>query len=65
MIKFDFNNMIDKFIDKENFNNLVSRKEEVYSKFNEAYMTGWTQKIEKKEISNEITKKIEVQMNFY
>ena len=31
MIKFDFNTMVDSFIDKENFNNLMARKEEVYS----------------------------------
>ena len=53
MIKFDFNNMVDGFIDKNSFNNLMSRKEEVYSKFSEAYMTGWTKKIEPTEV-NEI-----------
>ena len=53
MIKFDFNTMVDSFIDKENYSSLISRKEEVYSKFNEAYMTGWTKPIEVDEL-NEI-----------
>ena len=53
MIKFDFNTMVDSFIDKDNFNNLMSRKDEVYSKFSEAYMTGWTKPIEVDEL-NEI-----------
>ena len=53
MIKFDFNTMVDSFIDKENFNNLMARKEEVYSKFKDAYMTGWTKPIEVEEL-NEI-----------
>ena len=29
MIKFDFNTMVDSFIDKENYSSLISRKEEV------------------------------------
>ena len=53
MIKFDFNTMVDSFIDKDNFNSLMSRKDEVYSKFNEAYMTGWIKPIEVEEL-NEI-----------
>ena len=53
MIKFDFNTMVDSFIDKDNYNNLMSRKDEVYSKFSEAYMTGWTKAIEVDEL-NEI-----------
>ena len=40
MIKFDFTSM-------SNFNaNLLNRKEEVYNKFDEAYMTGWTKRID-------------------
>ena len=53
MIKFDFNTMVDSFIDKENYNSLISRKDEVYSKFNDAYMTGWTKPIDVDEL-NEI-----------
>ncbi len=40
MIKFDFTSM-------SNFNaDLLNRKEEVYNKFDEAYMTGWTKRID-------------------
>ena len=46
MIKFDFNSMVDSFIDKDNVNNLSLKKEEVYDKFNSSYMTGWTRKID-------------------
>ena len=55
MIKFDFNTMVDSFIDKDNYNSLLARKDEVYSKFNDAYMTGWTKQIEVDEL-NEILK---------
>ena len=51
MIKFDFNSMVDNFINKNNFNDLMSKKEEVYSKFSEAYMTGWTKRITDEEVS--------------
>ena len=50
MIKFDFNTMVDSFIDKEKVQSLVSRKEEVYNKFDNAYMTGWTKKIKDEEV---------------
>ena len=40
MIKFDFTSM-------SNFNaDLLKRKEEVYNKFDESYMTGWTKRID-------------------
>ena len=50
MIKFDFNSMVDSFIDKDNYNMLMDRKIEVYNKFSKEYMTGWTKKIDKEEV---------------
>lgn len=50
MITFDFNTMVDSFIDKEKVSGLLARKEEVFKKFNEAYMTGWTKKISDEEV---------------
>lgn len=50
MIKFDFNSMVDSFIDKDNYDMLMDRKIEVYNKFSKEYMTGWTKKIDKEEV---------------
>lgn len=50
MIKFDLNTMIDSFIDKENYDYLMSRKLEVYDRFSNEYMTGWKKKISSQEI---------------
>lgn len=50
MINFDFNTMVDKFIDSSEFEEMIARREEIYSKFDEAYMTGWTKKIDDKQI---------------
>ena len=46
MIKFDFNSMVDSFIDEDKVNSLCLRKEEIYNKFSYSYMTGWTRKID-------------------
>lgn len=46
MIKFDFNTYVDKFIDKEEYNRLLSRKDEIIEKFNQSDMIGWTDKID-------------------
>ena len=50
MVKFDFNTMVDNFIDKENYNKLMNRKLEVYNKFADEYMTGWTKKVSEEEV---------------
>lgn len=50
MIKFDFNTMVDSFIDRDNYDKLMSRKLEVYNKFVNEYMTGWTKRISNSEI---------------
>ena len=46
MIKFDFNTYVDKFIDEEQYNKLMSKKEDVISKFNKSNMIGWTEMID-------------------
>ena len=46
MIKFDFNTYVDSFLDKEKYNELMSKKEEVITKFNNSNMIGWTKIID-------------------
>ena len=49
MLKFDFNTYVKPLINENDYNNLLSRKEEILDKFNHSIMTGWT-----KEISSEL-----------
>lgn len=58
MIKFDFNTYVDKFIDKEKYNELLNKKNEVISKFNQSNMIGWTERIE-----DELVEKIKLTAN--
>ena len=58
MIDFNFDK-VNNFINKNNFNDLLMRKSEIYSKFNDAYMTGWIKRIS----DDEINKIIEVSRN--
>ena len=60
MIKFDFNSMVDNFINKDNYDKLMNRKIEVYNKFSKEYMTGWTKKISKDEVNKikEVAKEV-------
>ena len=60
MIKFDFDSMVNSFIDKDNFNKLMMKKTDVYDKFNSAYMTGWTKKISEEEVEKIINVSKEV-----
>ena len=53
MIKFDFSTYVDSFIKKEEFEELLNKKDSVFKKFNEDYMTGWT-----KPIDNNVIEKI-------
>ena len=46
MIKFDFNTYVDKFIDKDEYQKLMNRKEEVLQKFDSSDMIGWSERIE-------------------
>ena len=48
MIKYDFNTYVDKFIDKENYNLLMSKKEDIIDKLNHSEMTGWRKEIDSK-----------------
>ena len=46
MIKIDYSTYVDSFIKKDNFNKLYAQKEEIYQKFDNDFMTGWTKKID-------------------
>lgn len=46
MVKFDFDTYSKNYIDGEIFNKNFNRKEEVFSKFNNSEMIGWTRKID-------------------
>ena len=48
MIKFDFNTYVDKYIDINEYNSLLNKKEEVINKFNNYDMIGWTEQISDK-----------------
>ena len=48
MIKFDFNTYVDKFIDKEKYNQLMTKKEEIIDKLDHSNMTGWRDEIDPK-----------------
>lgn len=52
MLRFDFNTYVDKFIEKDDYNELLNQKEEIISKFNSASMIGWTKDFEKSEIED-------------
>ena len=47
MIKFDFKTYMDSFINKNTMKQLVERKEEVFNKFNNSSMIGWTKEFNK------------------
>lgn len=48
MIRFDFNTYVDKFIDKEKYNQLMTKKEEIIDKLDHSNMTGWRDEIDPK-----------------
>lgn len=48
MIRFDFNTYVDKFIDKEKYNQLMTKKEEIIDKLDHSNMTGWRDEIDSK-----------------
>ena len=45
MIKFDFNTYTNKFIDMDEYNKLLNKKEEVINKFNSYDMIGWKDRV--------------------
>ena len=42
MIKFDLKTFANEFINKDEYNKIYSRKEEILDKFNKEEMIGWT-----------------------
>ena len=52
MIKFDFNTYTNNFINKDNYNKLISKKEEIINRFNESDMIGWSKEIDYKVIDD-------------
>lgn len=46
MIKFDFNTYVDKFIDKNEYEKLMNRKDEVLNKFHNSDMIGWSEPLD-------------------
>ena len=47
MIKFDFNTYMNSFINKNTMKKLLERKEDVFEKFNNSSMIGWTKEFNK------------------
>ena len=47
MIKFDFKTFVRDFIDKDKYEELYSKKDEMIDKLNNSYMSGWTKEINK------------------
>ena len=45
-MKIDYSTYVDSFIKKDDFDKLYLKKEEIYNKFNNDFMTGWTERIE-------------------
>lgn len=52
MIQFDFNTYMDRFIDKDMMGDLLAKRGEVYDKFSNSRMTGWTRRVEENLISD-------------
>ena len=63
MVKFDFDTYSKNYIDEEIFNKNFNRKEEVFSKFNNSEMIGWTRKIDNSIIDEILSLRDEVKSN--
>lgn len=63
MIKFDFDTYSKNYIDEEIFSKNFNRKEEVFSKFNNSEMIGWTKKIDNNIIDEILSLRDEVKNN--
>ena len=46
MLKYDFHTYVDSFIDKNKYQELMSKKNEIIEKFNNSIMIGWTERVE-------------------
>ena len=63
MVKFDFDTYSKNYIDEEIFSKNFNRKEEVFSKFNNSEMIGWTRKIDNNIIDEILSLRNEVKSN--
>ena len=63
MIKFDFNKYVDKFVNDEDRNNYLEKKNDVVSKFLECDMIGWTKNIDDELVNRIIKLKDKVKKN--
>lgn len=64
MLKCDFHTYVDKFIDKEEYEKLLNRKDEVLEKFNRSTMIGWTEQIDSELIEKIKATAKEIKENF-
>lgn len=63
MVKFDFDTYSKNYIDEEIFNKNFNRKEEIFSKFNNSEMIGWTRKVDNNIIDEILSLRDEVKNN--
>lgn len=63
MVKFDFDTYSKNYIDEEIFNKNFNRKEEIFSKFNNSEMIGWTRKVDNSIIDEILSLRNEVKSN--
>ena len=63
MVKFDFDTYSKNYIDEEIFSKNFNRKEEVFSKFNNSEMIGWTREIDNSIIDEILSLRDEVKSN--
>ena len=63
MLKFDFSTYVDSFIDKDELDNLLEKKDNIFEKFNNDYMTGWTKEIDKSLVNDIISVRNKVMSN--
>ena len=63
MVKFVFDTYSKNYIDEEIFNKNFNRKEEVFSKFNNSEMIGWTRKVDNSIIDEILSLRNEVKSN--
>ena len=52
MIRFDFNTYVDKFVKKDEYDLLMSKKEEIINKLDHSNMTGWRNEVDPKLIED-------------
>lgn len=64
MLKCDFHTYVDNFIDKEEYEKLMNRKNEVLEKFNSSDMIGWTEQIDAELIKKIKSTAEEIKNNF-